>query len=431
MADGLSEPRLAGPRNPFSAVQSYHPITFLERGVAVPFTPPLLGGARARPAEKQGLELIIPNFTGGRGFYIVPWSDAAALCRPTLHDKELNARVAELKSVTPAAIRRVARGIASEGLAGEAAMQAARLATNADKDDRLVTNYQFLMRLIAQANVVPAARQAAESSVLERERHATLTTASVATHLGQSTAWVATALEALADVMQNFGLGAGATGGRIPRLVGMLRGATAEILQWSTTLGEWDQADARMVCTVADFTLVLADELLERSYGSVKDIIGLLRDWAADPAALVRLAARPEWLLDGWEQICLIWSHAQDDSERRAALVEIVGLIPVLPIEVYEWCSARPHSDMQRRFRRLVRANEDWRTGATIFNLIARNEKFRAATWQGLTERGYIPDPGLVRTAETISKELATHATGHAGSRPGDAGITPRSDQGE
>ena len=371
-----------GSQTQLPPVQPYNPTTFLERGVAVPFTTPLLSGTRARPAEKQGLELVIPNPSGGRGSYIMPWASITALCRPTLHDKMLNARIAGLKSVTPGIIRRVGREIAAEGLAGEEAMEAARSAAVTDKDDRLVTNYRLLMTLIEQVNIIPATQDdIAETPSLELERRAKLTIAGVAPRLGQSITWVATALEALADVMENIGVGAASITGRSPRLVGMLRKTSTEISEWSRTQRAEDQASyARMVCTVADFTLALAQELLGRSHALLTDMVSLLRHWAADPEAIVRLAGRPEWLLDGWEQICLIWGDAQDDAGRRAALVEIAGLVPVLPREVNDWCDATPHPDGTLRFRRLVRGNEDWRTGATIFNLIARNERFRAVT---------------------------------------------------
>ena len=108
-------------------------------------------------------------------------------------------------------------------------------------------------------------------------------------------------------------------------------------------------------------------------------MLALLRAWAADPDAIVRLVGRPEWLLDGWEHICLIWNHAADDAARRAALAEIVEHVPVLPREVNEWCQTMPKAESTARFRRLVHLNEDWRTGATVFDLIARNEQFRAA----------------------------------------------------
>jgi hypothetical protein len=136
-----------------------------------------------------------------------------------------------------------------------------------------------------------------------------------------------------------------------------------------------------MICTVAGFTLAPSEELLGRAYALLTDMIGLLRSWAVDPNSIVQLAGRPDWLLDGWEPICQIWHYAQDDAARRAALVEIAGLIPVLPKEVGDWCDGLPVPVGALQFRRLVRVNEDWRTGATIFNLIARNEQFRAAAF--------------------------------------------------
>jgi hypothetical protein len=124
-------------------VKPYHPTSFLERGAAIPFTTPLLAGTRARPAEKQGLELVIPNPAGGRGVYIMGWTSISSLCCPTLHDRQLNDRIAKLVSVTPSTIRRVGREVAAEGLAGEEATTAARLAAEHDRGDRLVANYQL------------------------------------------------------------------------------------------------------------------------------------------------------------------------------------------------------------------------------------------------------------------------------------------------
>src|ERR1700712_2978629 len=105
--DHVSESRLP-------LIRPYHPVTFLERGVAVPFTTPLLAGTRGRPADKGGLELVIPNPSGGRGVYIMGWTSITALCSPTLHDRLLNDRIATLKHVTPATIRRIARELSAE-----------------------------------------------------------------------------------------------------------------------------------------------------------------------------------------------------------------------------------------------------------------------------------------------------------------------------
>jgi hypothetical protein len=81
---------------------------------------------------------------------------------------------------------------------------------------------------------------------------------------------------------------------------------------------------------------------------------------------VIEMVSRPEWLLDGWEQICLIWQNAHDDAMRRAALAEIATLIPILPKEVNDWCHTQYETDSLNRFRRLVQLNEDWFHGHCV-----------------------------------------------------------------
>ena len=361
-------------------MRPYHPTTFLERGVAVPFTTPMLAGTRARPAEKQGLELVIPNPSGGRGVYIMAWTGISSLCCPTVHDRQLNERIASLSSVTPSVIRRVGREIAAEGLAGEAAMAAALKSAEVDKGDRLVANYLLLMALVGQVNVSsPMQKSGNPLDPVEIQRRAKFAVDLVAPRLGRSPNWIATALEAIADTMAVIGINASNVTSRVPRLVEQLRHCSREIADWSSGLASEDQASyAEMICSVADFTLTVAESTLSHAWSLTNDVVGLLRAWSADPEPVVRIAGRPEWLLDGWEQICLLWKFAADDAARRAALVEMVQLVPVLPREAREWSDLVREVEISMRLRRSIPLNEDWRTGATVFDLIARNEHMRA-----------------------------------------------------
>ena len=75
-------------------IQRYRPRSFRERGVVAPFTSPLLSGGRLRWVPRMGvaghdLELVVPNPSGGKGFYILPWGDIGSIWRPTMHDVEL------------------------------------------------------------------------------------------------------------------------------------------------------------------------------------------------------------------------------------------------------------------------------------------------------------------------------------------------------
>src|SRR6185312_6270624 len=121
---------------------------FLERGVLVPFTTPVLAGARARPSERCGTELLVPNLSGGRGVYVLPWNNVSRLCRPTVHDRRLNQKVETLITVTPGSIRQAAREVAIEGLAGREAQFAAAKAADRDHRARLRTNFLLLVRLL-------------------------------------------------------------------------------------------------------------------------------------------------------------------------------------------------------------------------------------------------------------------------------------------
>ena len=358
-------------------VQPYHPTTFQERGVLVPFTTPLLGGTRARPAEKTGLELVIPNPSGGPGVYIMGWNAIPALCRPTLHDRQLSERIAAVSNIVPSTIRRVARDVAAEGLAGEEAMAAALTADNTDKHDRTVTNFLLLMALVDQI----ALFKDAPSGEPDMETRARTTVARIAPSIGRSADWVATALESLGDAMAAVGIAGQPTPSRVPRLVALLEATCASLSAWSRTQKAADHAAyVEMIGTAAGHTLTLAREAIARTRGMTQKLTELLRRWAADSDSIVRLTTQAEWLLDGWEQICLVWRCAQDDASRRAALIEIAQLVPVIPLEARHWSDIVVDVDIATRLRRTIPLNEDWRTGAVVFDLIARNESIRAAT---------------------------------------------------
>lgn len=364
------------------AVQPYHPATFLERGVAIPFTTPLLAGTRARPTDKGRLELVIPNPSGGRGVYIMAWASITTLCPPTLHDRQLSERISSLKHVTPATIRRIARDVAAEGLAGEDAVDAAQTADRNDKGDRLTANYLLLVRLIRQVNGALVGQEPiAAMGPVELERRAQQTVTTIAPRLKRSTNWVASALENIADAMAGVGIDVTSTTSRLSRLVELIRRCSAEITAWSGTQPSDDQAAyVEMICAVADFSLALADAALAKARALTDDVVALLRSWAVEPQHTLQLAGRAEWLLDGWDPICMLWRLARDDAARRAALVEMAQLVPILPREVRDWSDMFWEADIPLRLRRLIPLNEDWRTGATVFGLIARNEKIRAAT---------------------------------------------------
>lgn len=220
---------------------------------------------------------------------------------------------------------------------------------------------------------------AAHTSLEEAKRQARLAIGRIGGRLGKPDLWVCSALETLADVLLDSGAAGAAAPSRFQRQIARLRETCACIEAWSADQHDENQsAFACMICEVAEFSLAIASITLHEARALTADMPALLRTWAFNPSSVTAIAARPSWLLDGWEQICLIWSFAHDDLARRAALVEIASLVPVLPREISDWTGIILPSDIAERRRRLVPMNEDRRSGAALLDLIARNEHFRA-----------------------------------------------------
>lgn len=361
-------------------VLGYHPGTFLERGAAVPFTTPHLDGARARPAARSGIEFTVPNPSGGRGIYIIPWEGVFALCRPTVHDCRLISAMAAMRGITPTGIRLAARLIAAEGLAGRAALASAQAALAAEEKARLLANFDLLLDLVRQVETPSATAQS-----LEQERGANLeqrarsAVAKIAPVLGRSPERIATSLEELALLFAAIGVGRHAHSARVPRAVVALGDLRDDMLQWARTHHDETGSDAARIAESAEVTLTCVRVVLDQVQGLRGNMVGLLRGWIQQPDVLADLVARPEWLMDGWERICLLWRTAPQALGREATLGEMAALVPALPKEAAEWAGMDlPGIAEGGGMRRNVSLYEDWRTGVTVYDIIARNESLRA-----------------------------------------------------
>jgi hypothetical protein len=354
-------------------VNGFAPSTFLERGVAVPCTTPQLAGARARPGDRKPLELIVPSPAGGRGVYIMSWDDVPVLYTLTVHDRRLIEAVTKLRGVTPGGIRLMAREVAAEGLAGRGALTAARKAKEDEDLACLKANFDLLLELVRQTepkelNLVPPAQDNPEN-LARRGRHAV---ARVARRLGRSAEAVVEALEQLATIFGNIGIGHDA---RIPTEIAALTRVRGEVAAYAKSHPDDDGSEARMVADVAHLTVHMANAALADARALSGDIAGLLQRWATAPDPLAQFVARPDWLLDGWDRICALWDMAPSVG---STLTEMATLVPVVPREADDWLSHQLKwmDDVPRHHhrRRLVQQLEDWRTGYMIHDVIARNE---------------------------------------------------------
>ncbi len=359
-------------------ITTYVPTTFLERGVLVPFTTPILVGSRVRPTERNGVELLVPNLSGGRGVYVLSWTNIHKLCAPTVHDRRLDQKVEALMSVTPGTIRQAAREVAMEGLAGREAQVAAARSTDFDQHARRRTNFLLLVALLDRVDPGSADHIRVEEPTAEREARAQRTILAHASRLGLPPHVIASDLERLAEVFSAVGVHGEHEPARIPRLLEMLSQVHRDTTNWGRTHRNESGALATLLADAAAATLTCAATTLRDVRALTEDVVGLVQRWSVNADPIIRMAARPDWLLDGWEQICLLWREASMPGAREAALEEMAELAPVLPRETVQWVRLPLREQGAFTYRRTVQANEDWRSGVAALDLVSRNERLRA-----------------------------------------------------
>lgn len=329
---------------------SYQPASFRERGLDAPFTAPLLAGARIRPMQRPGIELVVPNPAGGRGVYILPWPSARTLCNPTLHDLRLYEELRRLPALTPAAVRLAARVVATAGLAGQQAQEAAIAAAAADAEARL--RFASMLWLGLRSAALPGLKPDSVARDLDR----------------------------IGGLYVPIGLPPYLETARLPQLQAALTELQGETDRWAKVNAGEDIANlAGMVAEAAASASALAERLVADARALAGDVPDLLRRWARAPDDLAERIGRAEWVLDGWDRIVLLWREARLPAGQRAALLEMAQLVPELPDEAVEWAGPQAGTFVQPlRGCRVISLNESWRTGSASFGLVARNERFRA-----------------------------------------------------
>lgn len=407
------------PEHALPLVQSYRPRSFRERGIAAPFTTPMLQGARLRrlpsalsivgeiallcpsgPAgnvssppgrlQDSALEVIVPNPSGGRGVYILPWTDIGALCRPTMHDTMLGRSLSTPiegieRDITPARLRDAARAIALQGLAGREAASAAATSTRDRAESLLATRFTLLMMVTEQSEArADAGLALVHQPPSEIERRGGLALIRLANDLGQPPQRMSDLLEKMALHFVDVGCGAGMADASLPSLVAHLGVLRHELSLWAqndqaSPLHDHDNA-ARGAVAVAG-AAELAARMGRLALGSARarlgDMQGLLRAILADPSEIARCCEQASWLLDGWEQIWLTWRASPGVLSRHEALRAISRQIPPLPDEAEAWLGL-PTGTAEGLFRR-PKLDHTWHlsTRSTV-DLVARNERLRA-----------------------------------------------------
>ncbi len=284
------------------------------RCVSLPFTSPALIATRVRATSTGELEMLLSNPGGGKGVYVAHWAALRGYVAPSLHDIMLVDRVsvdiAAAGSPSPASIRRAAFDVAAEGHCGRRVAQAARRAREAERDGTGRIRAHLLLSLSHALGLTDAAAAAADPWTTRAHDHeAWLSEAPrlLAKRLDGTPPWLpaelSNAIARIAALVWPLGVGPCAADARLPRVLGLLRASSRE----RRSIVNLDRAVGVRVAE--------AEAALHQARALLDDPIALLTDWRLDQGDLLRRLEQPDWLLDGWDRLCLLCG---DDKEGMA-----------------------------------------------------------------------------------------------------------------
>lgn len=398
----------------------FEPATFVDRGVNIPFTTPILLGARARPqADGNGLEILIPNPSGADGVYILPWASIPEFCTPTLHDRRLWYLLRDETIITPGIVREAAEIAAIEGHAGRAASLAVNEARQAREDRAKRINFGLLLHLIKQMEGSVPDRPAPE---LDDPRQLALrgqrAVQACAQRLRLTTEAVAAALEELARAFNGLGMPQDNNLAPSRRLIAELQNLAASIEIWRCDLpAHASFGPSELLEKSLQLTLDCTFKAAAQFDGLIGDTVGAIRAWQQDRQDILQKLTRLDWLLDGWETILGIW-NATEASEKHSAIMEMAVLAPILPKEAMGWLGFQPDMAQERRKVRIVQQFEEWRSGR-MFDMIARNENLSFNSGQTRGKPLIGKKPRVSQAGKSASPKIGTNlaigANGNSG----------------
>lgn len=358
------------------------PKTFVEWGVPVPFTTPLVAHGRVRPTPRGRIELIMPSPAGGRGFWILDLAAAGEAVKLTLHDRLLIERVLALPVISPSEIRRIGRGLAMEGAAGPAAADAAAQAAQAEETEQLLTYYHVVVRLLKQTGLdgLDWTTLAGDKKDETRGRLRDVLRG-VAPNMGLEPDGVLDCLEDISLAAAPIGYPGAEFMSRSDRQLQGLRSFAEQLRSWSA--GEDGPRGQRVTAIHACLARSEGEAVtaLASARPLLEDVMELVRQWCAERREVAATIAQPEWLLDPWERILASWDAAAalDRSAQWAVLEELEVLLPLFERRNLAELDQSPAETGRMQRGRRVRLFEDWRTGLVLLDAIARYERLRAA----------------------------------------------------
>lgn len=356
------------------------PATFADRGVAVPFTTPLLTQARVRMDSASQPEYVLSNLSGGKGRYIMRWKALEELATVTLHDRALQERLTPKVVRRPGGVRLAALTVAAKGFAGPRAAAAAKVALSAEQQYMIVTHFHLILRLLRMVNL--ALSQSVEDVVKDpkAQRAARIALGTAARSLGIPLADMLTRIEALSQLVAAVGVADAPERGYLARQAADVADLQRSLRAWALDQGSEVAELATYSGQIAELTSQLCQGCIGEIDRQMDDLPTVFKSWKSRIGEIEKSLTRLHYLLDGWDYIATLWRSAADKDfhERATAVAEVYRVLPMLPRDEVKSANEDKIGDMNVVQRRWVRANQDWRTGRLDYGMVKRIEAIKA-----------------------------------------------------
>ncbi len=364
-----------------SASDRFWPATFAERGATVPFTTPVLAAARLRSTQPERVEYLIPGLSGSKGTYVIPAKSVPEMFRLTVHDRALLEEMERKTATSPHDIRIATLKVASTGLAGAEAAQAAKAVLSAAENQELVTRLFVVVRALEQLSNSKEKFVVTDLMSDSGKKRARAELAAAGERLDIELQELLDRLEQWGNMIAPLGVSRSAAVGPMRRVWQQLVVLSRAMRDWAS--GEWaDDAkpDATLVADVAEETNRVATQPIADLDMALDNIAKYIVPWGETEQALKASMDKLGWFFDGWDHVLKVWDLAQREAHYRQkeAVVEMVRLLPLVPQSEIKAANQAKWADMSVSMRRQVRVLEGWNSGEIDLELMMRLEKYKS-----------------------------------------------------
>lgn len=314
------------------------PASYVQRGVALPCTTPLLSYARLRATSGGNYDVLVPGLAGGGETYVIPINSLREVITLTVHDRALLEELRALRDLTPISIRSLAMRVGETGLAGPALVQRARFWRERETSDRPQIVVALIMEAIHQLAEGGLGADTLDKSKIATPEGLALAKKALSGYAASAQTTAETVFERLdtwAEIVLPVGAPDGSTMGYLQVLRTELETMADELTQWLVPEPPETAEMAQRTAVACREAAATAGRIVDRINAPARDMSEPLAAWSDTRKILKSDVLELAHVLDGWQRVRDFWYNIVDADRfaQRDTLERMAQHLPVLPAE--------------------------------------------------------------------------------------------------